>query len=45
MFSTEEPRLATGAIRRLSLAKNKVVVVMYKENREGLHIENKIKAI
>ena len=34
-FSTEELRLATGAIRRLSLAKRKVFVLMYRGNREG----------
>ena len=33
--STEELRLATGAIRRLSLAKKDVFVSFYKGNREG----------
>ena len=34
-FSTEELRLATGAIRRLSLATKKACVAIYKGNREG----------
>ena len=47
-FSTEELRLATGALRRLSLAKKEVFVVIYRGNREGtvhcfLYINNVLK--
>ena len=34
-FSTEDLRLGTGAIRRLSLAKKDVLVLIYRKNREG----------
>ena len=34
-FSTEELGLATGALRRLSLAKIEAFVVSYRKNREG----------
>ena len=37
MFSTEEPRLATGAIRRLSLAKKKVLYVCIEGIEKGMY--------